>query len=66
MKTWKDIEELAEKEQFLRILEEEGNSRRIADRLGCSQESVKNAMRHHSLRSKCFVVRGEMKKKLKL
>ena len=66
MKTWKDIPELADKTTLQKLIEEEGNSRRIADRLGCSQESVKNAMRHHSLRSKCFVVRGEMKKKLKL
>lgn len=66
MKTWKDIPELADETTLQKLIEEEGNSRRIADRLGCSQESVKNAMRHHSLRSKCFVVRGEMKKKLKL
>lgn len=66
MRTWKDIPELADETTLQKLIEEEGNSRRIADRLGCSQESVKNAMRHHSLRSKCFVVRGEMKKKLKL
>ena len=66
MRTWKDIPELADETTLQKLIEEEGNSRRIADRLGCSQDSVKNAMRHHSLRSKCFVVRGEMKKKLKL
>ena len=66
MKTWKEIKELADKTALQNLIDEEGNSRRIAERIGCSQESVKNAMKHHSLRSKCFVVRGEMKKKLKL
>ena len=66
MKTWKDISELANRETLQKLIEEEGNSRRIAERLACSQESVKNALRHHGLRSRCFIVRGEMKEKLKL
>lgn len=66
MKTWRDIEGLSERKALSQLIEEEGTPLRIARRLGCSRESVKNAMRHHGLKSKCFVVGEEVKKKLRL
>ena len=56
MRTWKDIPELAEKEQFLRILEEEGSFSRIAERVGCDRMSVRRAALAHGVRSPYFVV----------
>ena len=47
MRTWKDIPELAEKELFLRILEEEGSFERMAKRLSCGRMSVRRAALVH-------------------
>ena len=56
MRTWKDIPELAEKELFLRILEEEGSFARIAQRVGCDRMSVRRAAQAHGVHSPYFVV----------
>ena len=56
MRTWKDIPELAEKELFLRILEEEGSFARIAQRVGCDRMSVRRAALVHGVESPYFVV----------
>ena len=56
MRTWKDIPELAEKELFLRILEEEGSFARIAQRIGCDRMSVRRAAQAHGVHSPYFVV----------
>ena len=56
MRTWKDIPELAEKELFLRILEEEGSFARIAQRVGCDRMSVRRAAMVHGVESPYFVV----------
>ena len=56
MRTWKDIPELAEKEQFLRILEEEGSFARIAQRVRCDRMSVRRAAQAHGVHSPYFVV----------
>ena len=66
MKTWRDIEGLSTRDALLQLIEEEGTPLRISRRLGCSRESVKNAMRHHGLKSKCYVVGEEVKRKLRL
>ena len=56
MRTWKDIPELAEKELFLRILEEEGSFARIAQRVRCDRMSVRRAAQAHGVHSPYFVV----------
>ena len=56
MRTWKDIPELAEKELFLRILEEEGSFARIAQRVRCDRMSVRRAALVHGVESPYFVV----------
>ena len=56
MKTWRDIPELAEKEQFLQLLEEEGSFARIAQRVGCDRMSVRRAALVHGVESPYFVV----------
>ena len=56
MRTWKDIPELAEKELFLRILEEEGSFERMAKRLSCGRMSVRRAALVHGVESPYFVV----------
>ena len=64
MRTWKDIEELAEKAALEALIEEMMTPIRIAKRLGCSRESVKTAMRRHGLKTKTFVVSEEMRERL--
>ena len=64
MKTWKDIEELAEKAALEALIEEMMTPTRIARHLNCSRESVKTAMRHHGLKTKTFVVSEEMRQRL--
>ena len=66
MKTWKTIPELADKNTLASLINEERTPLRIARRLGCSRESVKNAMKHHGLRTKKFQIEEDMKKRLRL
>ena len=66
MKTWRDIEHLGERTALQTLLEEEKTPLRIARRLGCSRESVKNAMKHHGLSTKKYRIGDDMKKKLRL
>lgn len=66
MKTWRDIEMLAERTALQTLLEEEKTPLRIARRLGCSRESVKNAMKHHGLSTKKYQIGDDMKRKLRL
>ena len=64
MKTWKDIEELAEKAALEALIEELMTPARIARHLNCSRDSVKTAMRHHGLKTKTFVISEEMRERL--
>ena len=66
MKTWKNIPELADKERLASHINEEKTPLRIARRLGCSRESVKNAMKHHGLSTKKYHIGDDMKKRLRL
>ena len=66
MRTWKDIPELADKDTLASLIEEEKTPLRIARRLGCSRESVKNAMKHHRLSTKKYRIGDDMKKRLRL
>lgn len=66
MKTWKDIAELADKTRLASLIECEHTPLRIAQRLGCSRESVKHAMKHHGLKTKKFSVDEEMRRRLRL
>ncbi|MBR5815435.1 MAG: hypothetical protein IKY77_04490 [Methanocorpusculaceae archaeon] len=66
MKTWRNIAELADKERLSSLINEERTPLRIARRIGCSRESVKNAMKHHGLHTKKFQIEDEMKKRLRL
>ena len=66
MKTWRDIEELVHKPTLQKILTEERTPLAVARRLGCSRESVKNAMKHHGLKTAKYRVAEEMKQKLRL
>ena len=64
MRTWKDIEELAEKAALEALIEEMMTPIRIAKRLGCSRESVKHAMKYHGLNTKKFHIEEDMKRRL--
>ncbi len=66
MKTWKDIPELADRNILASLIEKEKTPLKIARYLGCSRESVKNAMKHHGLKTKKFHVEEDMKKRLRL
>ena len=66
MKTWKDVAELADKSRLAALIDEEKTPLSIARRLGCSRESVKNAMKHHGLSTKKYHIGDDMKKRLRL
>lgn len=66
MKTWRDIPELTDCSILSSLIEKEKTPLKIARHLGCSRESVKNAMKHHGLKTKKFHVEEEMKKRLRL
>ncbi len=65
MKTWRDIEELADRDTLKFLIEQEGTAPRIARRLGCSENSVRNAMKFHGLEPR-YWRQKEAGKKLKL
>ena len=48
--TWKDIEELADRERLKRYTDACMTARQIAAVIGCSKTSVETAMRHHGLK----------------
>lgn len=66
MKTWRDIEELADRKRLAALIEEEKTPLRIARKLGCSRESVKTAMRNHGLQSKKYQIKDSLKERLRL
>lgn len=66
MKTWRDIEELAERRKLQTLIDEEGTPLRISRRLGCSLDSVRNAMHHHGLKAKYYLIGAETKQRLRL
>ena len=47
---WYMIPELLNRNVLERLIEEELSPVRIARRIGCSPDSVRNAMRHHGLK----------------
>lgn len=66
MKTWREIEHLRDRTALQILIEEEKTPIRIARRLGCSRESVKNAMKHHGLSTKKYKIGDDMRRKLRL
>ena len=66
MKTWRDIEELADRTRLAVLIDEQGTPLRISRFLGCSLDSVRNAMRHHGLKAKYYRAGAEIKRKLRL
>ena len=64
MRTWKDIEELADRKSLEALIDVENTPMNIAKRLGCSRESVKHAMKYHGLKTKKFHIEEDMKRRL--
>lgn len=56
--TWKDIEELADRERLKRYTDACMTTRQIAAVLGCSKTSVETAMKRHGLKRALVLPKG--------
>jgi len=66
MNHWYWIEGLRSADELSRLIAEEGSVTRIAQRVGCSRQTVAKAMKHYGLCRGCVVASEESLRRLLL
>ena len=66
MRHWHQIPGLRTKEELEQLIADEGSVQRIADKVGCSRQTVSKAMRKYGLHKKGYIISEETKRRFNL